>query len=61
MKRRVRTIPGGKDSIGALLGGDEEQEFKPTRRYVTCLVQETRDKLNDCFSLQGPSETWGSR
>ncbi|PAV24390.1 hypothetical protein PNOK_0145800 [Pyrrhoderma noxium] len=30
--RRVRTIPGGKDSIGALLGGDEEQEFKPTRR-----------------------------
>ena len=33
-KRRVRTAPGGKDSIAALWGDEDpaEEEFKPTRR-----------------------------
>ncbi|KAF5358224.1 hypothetical protein D9756_001818 [Leucocoprinus leucothites] len=30
--RRVRTHPGGKDSIGSLWDADDPEEFKPTRR-----------------------------
>ena len=42
-KRRVRTAPGGKDSIAALWGDEDpaEEEFKPTRRCVPLFYVES--------------------
>jgi hypothetical protein len=31
----VRTQPGGRDSISNLFGGESQDRFVPTRKYVT--------------------------
>ncbi|KAJ8699749.1 hypothetical protein PTI98_002840 [Pleurotus ostreatus] len=46
--RRVRTVPGGKDSISSLLGSSGDQDdFKPTRRVRQ--IPGGQDNINGIF------------